>query len=104
MASHLRVHLHGERGNLPARRRAGHGLGDVAQVDLERLDDGRRRLRACPQAARPVVAAQAEGFDCDDTSSDFYPGAPETDCSDPNDYNCDGSVGYADADGDGAAA
>jgi hypothetical protein len=28
----------------------------------------------------------------------------ETDCDDPNDYNCDGSTGYADNDGDGFAA
>jgi hypothetical protein len=42
----------------------------------------------------------AVGGDCNDASADFYPGAPETDCSDPNDYNCDGSVAYVDADGD----
>ncbi len=44
------------------------------------------------------------GEDCDDTSSDVYPGAREDDCTDPVDYNCDGSVGYADADADGWAA
>ena len=43
-------------------------------------------------------------LDCDDTSVKFNPGASETDCTDPADYNCDGSVGYADADGDGAPA
>ena len=43
-------------------------------------------------------------LDCDDSSVKFHPGAAETDCTDPNDYNCDGSVGYADADGDGAPA
>ena len=47
----------------------------------------------------------AEGlFDCDDTDPAFHPEAPETDCADPADYNCDGSVGYLDADGDGWAA
>ena len=30
--------------------------------------------------------------------------ADESDCTDPNDYNCDGSVAYADADADGWAA
>ncbi|MCB9743673.1 MAG: hypothetical protein H6740_13820 [Alphaproteobacteria bacterium] len=45
-----------------------------------------------------------EGGDCDDGDAAFYPGAPEEDCADPNDYNCDGSVGYADNDGDGFAA
>ncbi|MBN2799188.1 MAG: putative metal-binding motif-containing protein, partial [Deltaproteobacteria bacterium] len=44
------------------------------------------------------------GGDCDDTDPAFHPGALEADCADPADYNCDGSVGYADADGDGFAA
>ncbi|MBN2800760.1 MAG: hypothetical protein JXX28_16585, partial [Deltaproteobacteria bacterium] len=42
--------------------------------------------------------------DCDDSDDAFHPGATEADCADPADYNCDGSVGYADADGDGFAA
>ena len=42
--------------------------------------------------------------DCDDTDPAYHPGAPEDDCSDPNDYNCDGSTSYADNDGDGFAA
>lgn len=50
------------------------------------------------------VAGDAAGFDCDDDDPDTYPTAPETDCSDPHDYNCDGSVGYRDMDGDGFAA
>jgi hypothetical protein len=44
------------------------------------------------------------GGDCDDSDAAFNPGAAEDDCADPNDYNCDGSVGYADEDGDGFAA
>ncbi len=52
---------------------------------------------------------QPEGWvtndlDCDDTSALYNPSAIESDCEDPSDYNCDGSVGYADADGDGFAA
>ncbi|MBN2800235.1 MAG: hypothetical protein JXX28_13935 [Deltaproteobacteria bacterium] len=51
---------------------------------------------------------QPEGYvedatDCDDGDADFHPGAPE-DCAVPEDFNCDGSVGYADADGDGFPA
>ena len=46
----------------------------------------------------------ANDLDCDDTSALFNPGANEPDCEDPTDYNCDGSVGWADADGDGYAA
>ncbi len=42
--------------------------------------------------------------DCDDADPAWYPGAPETDCTDPNDYNCDGFVGSEDADGDGLPA
>ena len=44
------------------------------------------------------------GGDCDDSDAAFHPDATEEDCTDPADYNCDGSVGYADADGDGYAA
>lgn len=40
------------------------------------------------------------GGDCDDSDPAFNPGASETDCEDPNDYNCDGVTGYADTDGD----
>jgi len=46
----------------------------------------------------------ALGGDCDDSDTSFNPGAAETDCADPADYNCDGSTGYADDDGDGFAA
>ena len=46
----------------------------------------------------------ADGADCDDADADFHPSASESDCMDPNDYNCDGSVGYADQDGDGSPA
>jgi hypothetical protein len=42
--------------------------------------------------------------DCDDTAPSYHPGAAEADCSDPEDYNCDGQVGYVDGDGDGVPA
>jgi hypothetical protein len=48
--------------------------------------------------------AGADTGDCDDTRSDVYPGAPEPDCDDPVDYNCDGSTGQDDADADGWVA
>ncbi len=44
------------------------------------------------------------GGDCDDGDTTYHPGAAETDCSEPNDYDCDGHVGYEDSDGDGWAA
>ena len=54
------------------------------------------------------ACAQPDGFvpndnDCNDNDVAFQPGAAEY-CEDPNDYNCDGSVGYEDADRDGVAA
>jgi hypothetical protein len=62
------------------------------------LDDS--AVTSCDQ---PSGYAQ-QGGDCDDEDDAFHPGAPEEDCTDPADYNCDGSVGYADDDGDGWAA
>jgi hypothetical protein len=46
----------------------------------------------------------AQAGDCDDQDARYHPGAAEEDCTDPRDYNCDGSTGWEDADGDGAAA
>ena len=48
--------------------------------------------------------AVPNGDDCDDANPAIHPDALEYDCTDPVDYNCDGSVGYADADGDGHPA
>ena len=56
------------------------------------------------EACEPPGGTADEDGDCDDADAARYPGAPEPDCTDPNDYNCDGSVGYADDDGDGYAA
>ncbi|MCB9762336.1 MAG: putative metal-binding motif-containing protein [Alphaproteobacteria bacterium] len=44
------------------------------------------------------------GGDCDDSDAAYNPGASESDCDDPADYNCDGSVGGGDNDGDGWTA
>ena len=57
-------------------------------------------LKACVQPEGYVTPAG----DCDDEDARFYPSAEESDCEDPNDYNCDGSVGYDDADADGFPA
>jgi hypothetical protein len=45
-----------------------------------------------------------EGGDCDDGNPSIYPSAPEPDCTDPTDYNCDGTTSYLDVDQDGVAA
>jgi hypothetical protein len=61
-------------------------------------------LTACAPD-KGAVDADADGFDsdedCDDGDAAIHPGAPETDCTDPVDYNCDGAAGSEDADGDG---
>ncbi len=62
------------------------------------LDDSTTSACAQPEGYAPY------GGDCDDADPIYNPGADETDCEDPNDYNCDGSTGYADADADGFAA
>ena len=67
------------------------GYGSVstrASEDLDCLDAGESRFNT----------------DCNDSDPRYNPGATESDCADPNDYNCDGSVGYNDGDGDGYAA
>ncbi len=82
---------------------------EVCYVDADA--DGYR-----PDETSTVISADADCVDrgealgtvptgdCDDSSPAYNPGATEADCTDPNDYNCDGSVGYADADADGWAA
>ena len=69
--------------------RDGDGYGDDATTTL-----------ACSQPS----GYAAYGGDCDDGDVAYNPGASETDCTDPADYNCDGSTAYADGDGDGYAA
>ncbi len=69
-----------------------------ADADGYGVDEG--AVTSCTQ---PEGTAAVTG-DCDDADAAYNPGATEDDCSDPNDYNCDGSVGYTDADGDGWAA
>ncbi len=67
--------------------------GDGYGVDSDSID-------ACAAPSGYVAYAG----DCDDADTAYHPGAPENDCADPNDYNCDGYVGYQDGDGDGWAA
>ena len=71
-----------------------------ADLDADGFGDPANTVVACEQPEGYL----ADDSDCNDTSALVHPGAAETDCSDPIDYNCDGSTGYADADGDGFAA
>lgn len=52
----------------------------------------------CTDAGEAETSA---GGDCNAADDRVFPGAPEEDCADPTDYNCDGSVGETDADEDG---
>ncbi len=83
-------------------------------IDLEATDalswyvdddgDGYGTSAATETACDPPAGFALHDGDCDDTDPRYNPGALEADCADPNDYNCDGSTGYDDADGDGFAA
>ena len=60
---------------------------------------------ANPQAACHMPYGYvANDLDCNDRDPAFHPGAPEPDCTDNVDYNCDGSTGWLDADQDGVPA
>ncbi len=68
--------------------------------DGDGYGDDDRGVVSCEQ---PSGTAALAG-DCDDEDIAYNPGATESDCEDPNDYNCDGATGFADGDGDGFAA
>jgi len=55
-------------------------------------------------ACEPSSGWVIEGGDCDDGDPVYHPGATEDDCTDPNDYDCDGATAWADDDDDGWAA
>ncbi len=76
------------------------GSSWYADADADGYGDAASSVTACDQPG----GYSADDRDCDDTSALFNPGAAETDCSDPADYNCDGSTGFDDNDGDGFAA
>ncbi len=79
------------------------GAGDAttwyADTDNDGYGDDGSTTEACDAPSGYV----AYGGDCDDTDAAYNPGASES-CDDPTDYNCDGSVSFADDDGDGVAA
>jgi hypothetical protein len=83
-----------------------YGGADLADAQGWYLDadgdgwGGSVSVQACEAPAGHV----ARGGDCDDALPQVHPYALETDCADPVDYNCDGSVGLEDGDGDGVSA
>ena len=68
-----------------------------SDADADGYGDPETAVQACEAPSGSVDI----GDDCDDSDAAYNPGATEDDCTDPNDYNCDGSVAYDDADGDG---
>ncbi|MBK9645794.1 MAG: hypothetical protein IPO67_11695 [Deltaproteobacteria bacterium] len=78
------------------------GVGTAWYTDAD--TDGYGDTTTETIACEPPEGAVDVAGDCDDADAAYNPGAAETDCADPNDYNCDGSVGYNDGDGDGFAA
>ena len=72
-------------------------------IDGDGWGDSAAGEEFCDPAEVPAGWVQTTG-DCDDTSTWFHPGAREDDCTDPSDYNCDGSVMFEDGDGDGFGA
>ena len=68
-----------------------------ADADGDGYGDDTSTTTACDAP----LGTSALGGDCDDADVAYNPGASETDCADPADYNCDGSVGTVDLDGDG---
>jgi MYXO-CTERM domain-containing protein len=78
---------------------------DDADGDGYRSDDAETIASDDLDCEGPTeVPADAPAGDCDDHDPAYHPGAEEANCADPNDYNCDGSVGRVDGDGDGYAA
>lgn len=70
-----------------------------ADLDGDGFGDDGAPLDACVRAEGYAAASG----DCDDADATVNPAALEA-CDDPADRNCDGSVSYADLDGDGFAA
>jgi hypothetical protein len=83
---------------------ADEGATDATTWYLDTDGDGYGEDATATAACEAASDWVAAGGDCDDSDPAFHPDAPEDDCTDPSDYNCDGSVGYADADADGYPA
>lgn len=85
------------------------GLIDGSAIDaatwyLDADGDGYGDDASALSSCRAPAGYVSANGDCDDGDTAYHPGASESDCSDPNDYNCDGSSAYSDIDGDGFVA
>ena len=77
---------------------------DASTWYLDGDGDGYGESASAEVACNAPVGYSLFDGDCDDTDPSFHPGASEPDCTDPNDYNCDNTTAFADADSDGFAA
>jgi hypothetical protein len=82
----------------------GHDVADLRSWHADTDGDGYGDATAAVLACAAPDDHVADALDCNDSDDRVHPYAPEASCSDPTDYNCDGSVGPADADGDGVNA
>lgn len=80
---------------------ADEGLGNVYYQDAD--GDGYGNGEVSSTACTAPVGFVADSTDCNDADPRYNPGASE-DCNAEVDYNCDGSVGKDDLDGDGYSA
>jgi hypothetical protein len=80
------------------------GASDPTLWYMDADEDGYGDPAVSVEACDAPEGYVALGDDCDDTNAAIHPDAVEDDCADATDYNCDGSVGFADADGDGSPA
>lgn len=71
-----------------------------ADADGDGFGDPLVAMLACTQSS----GMTSDATDCDDADPAVHPNADESDCASRVDANCDGSVLFADADGDGWAA
>ena len=77
---------------------------DVLTFYSDGDDDGYGDVSLSVEGCDAPAGYVLDETDCDDGDAAVHPDADESDCADPTDYNCDGSVQYADADGDGSPA
>ncbi len=79
------------------------GATDATTYYADFDDDGYGNATVTVEGCDTPAGYTSDASDCNDADAAWHPGAVE-ECTDPSDLNCDGSVGYADADGDGHAA
>lgn len=77
---------------------------ESVQWHLDADADGYGDPQTYALACEAPVGFVSDATDCDDFDPSVHPLADESDCDDPVDYNCDGSVARVDSDGDGWSA